>query len=80
MIVGLYLQQTMTVGLVFTSYDYRYDPLAYYDCMASLRAIYDCRSVPSTGHVCMAELIAIYDCRNDRSGGRGCRVGSYKEL
>jgi hypothetical protein len=80
MTVGMTLQQAINLGLVFTSYDYRYDLSTCYKFMDGLTKIFVCRSSLSAGHDSRADIIAIYDDRNDLSTGRDCTVGSYNKL
>jgi hypothetical protein len=44
MIIGIAFQHSMSIGLVFTSYVYRYGHSACYVFMVGLKEIQDCRS------------------------------------
>ena len=80
MIVELAFQEAMIVGVVLTTYVYKYGLSACFDSMAGITAVYDSRSGLSAGRDCMAELIAIYECRDVHSKDHDCRAGSYNKL
>jgi len=80
MIVGMALQKAVHLGLVFTSYDYRYGLSTCYEFMDGLTKILVYRSGLSTGHDSRAGIIEISDGRNDLSTGLDFRAGSYKKL
>jgi hypothetical protein len=80
MIVGMAFRHATNLGLVLTSFDYRYELSACYKFMDGLTKIFNFRSNLSGGHFSRADIIAIYDGRKNLPTCHVCRPGPYNKL